>query len=72
MLFERNIDAILNYRLLADPEAQRETSLLLHWGYGIAISFAANGRLLQSGGGLFGEIGLWTVPDGCSRMYAKA
>ena len=36
VLFERNIDAILNYRLLADPEARKETSLLLHWGYGIA------------------------------------
>ncbi|HHT81366.1 MAG TPA: ROK family transcriptional regulator [Spirochaetales bacterium] len=66
VLFERNIDAILNYRLLADPEARKETSLLLHWGYGIAISFAANGKLLQSGGGLFGEIGHWTVPGGDS------
>ena len=72
VLFERNIDAILNYRLLADPEARKETSLLLHWGYGIAISFAANERLLQSGGGLFGEIGHWTVPGGSSRMHARA
>jgi|GEM_PF-5202117 len=64
--FERNIDAILNYCLLADPDSYKKNSLLLHWGYGIAISFASNGTPLQSGGGLFGEIGHWTVPIGDS------
>lgn len=64
VLFERNIDAILNYCLLAEPGAYKKSSLLLHWGYGIAISFASNGSPLQSGGGLFGEIGHWTVPFG--------
>lgn len=64
VLFERNIDTILNYCLLAEPGAYKKSSLLLHWGYGIAISFASNGALLQSGGGLFGEIGHWTVPFG--------
>lgn len=64
VLFERNIDAILNYCLLAGPHAYAKSSLLLHWGYGIAISFASKGALLQSGGGLFGEIGHWTVPFG--------
>lgn len=64
VILERNIDAILNYRLLAEPDAYTKSSLLLHWGYGIAISYASNGALLQSGGGLFGEIGHWMVPFG--------
>ena len=67
VLFERNIDAILNYCLLAEPDSYKTNSLLLHWGYGIAISFAANGKPLQSGGGLFGEIGHWTVPIGTNE-----
>jgi len=64
VLIVRNIDAILNYCLLADPDSYKKNALLLHWGYGIAISFASNGTPLQSGGGLFGEIGHWTVPIG--------
>jgi len=64
VLIVRNIDAILNYCLLAEPDSYKQNALLLHWGYGIAISFASNGTPLQSGGGLFGEIGHWTVPIG--------
>lgn len=64
VLFERNIDAILNYCLLAEPDSYKKNALLLHWGYGIAISYASNGTPLRSGGGLFGEIGHWTVPIG--------
>ncbi len=67
ILFERNIDAILKYCLLADQDSYRKNTLLLHWGYGIAISVASNGTPLQSGGGLFGEIGHWTVPIGNSE-----
>lgn len=64
VLFERNIDAILNYCLLSNPHAYQKNSLLLHWGYGIAISFSAFGTPLQSEGGLFGEIGQWLAPIG--------
>ncbi|HAF85840.1 MAG TPA: hypothetical protein DCG32_05635 [Sphaerochaeta sp.] len=67
VLFERNIDAILNYCLRSDPDSHTKNSLLLHWGYGIAISFASYGTPIHSGGGLFGEIGHWTVPIGDSE-----
>jgi transcriptional regulator of PTS gene len=60
VFFERNIDAILNHCLVSDPSSRVGISLLLHWGYGIAISCAVNGTLIQSVGGLFGEIGHWT------------
>jgi predicted NBD/HSP70 family sugar kinase len=61
VFFERNIDTILKHCLLSQPAAQSGTALLLHWGYGIAISCSMEGNLIQSNGGLFGEIGHWTV-----------
>jgi len=61
VFFERNIDAILNHYLITDSFARSGTALLFHWGYGIAISCAMKGKIIQSGGGLFGEIGHWSV-----------
>lgn len=61
IVIERNIDALLKYCLLRKPESTRGTTLLIHWGYGIAISCAMEGRILHSPNGLFGEIGHWDM-----------
>ena len=64
---ERNIDALLRYYLLTVPEYGRGTTLLLHWGYGIAVSCAMEGTILQAPNGLFGEIGHWDVDVSSER-----
>jgi len=61
IIIERNIDSLLNNCLLNRPESSSGTTLLLHWGYGIAASCAMEGRILQSPNGLFGEIGHWDM-----------
>jgi len=61
IIIERNIDSLLKNCLLVRPESVRGTTLLIHWGYGIAISCSMEGRILQSPNGLFGEIGHWNM-----------
>ncbi|MDT8298415.1 MAG: hypothetical protein RQ801_08960 [Spirochaetaceae bacterium] len=61
IVIERNIDSLLRYCLQQNPSLAAGTTLLLHWGYGIAISLASNGEIMHAPNGLFGEIGLWNV-----------
>jgi len=61
IIIERNIDSLLKNCLLNQPESSLGTTLLLHWGYGIAASCSMEGRILQSPNGLFGEIGHWDM-----------
>lgn len=61
VIIERNIDSLLKYNLLHKPETGTGTTLLIHWGYGIAVSCAMEGRILQAPNGLFGEIGHWDM-----------
>jgi len=67
IIIERNIDSLLKYCLLTKPESAKGTTLLIHWGYGIAVSCAMEGRILQSPNGLFGEIGHWDMNLGQSK-----
>ncbi|MBF9018559.1 MULTISPECIES: ROK family transcriptional regulator [unclassified Oceanispirochaeta] len=76
IIIERNIDSLLKNSLLKRPESAKGTTLLIHWGYGIAVSCAMEGRILQSPNGLFGEIGHWdmNIPqsEDCSTLESIA
>ncbi|WP_167458074.1 ROK family protein [Rahnella woolbedingensis] len=56
----RTMDAELIARQVRSPES----TLLLHWGYGVGMAFAKNGVLAEGGYG-FGEVGHWrtTLPE---------
>jgi transcriptional regulator of PTS gene len=62
----RNLDAELRDRMAREPEHFADGALLLHWGWGIGLGYAAGGRSLAPAGGSFGEIGHWrfSVLDG--------
>lgn len=56
---QRALNAELRARLLAESELGIDSTLLLHWGYGIGLAFANKGNILQSSQGAFGEVGHW-------------
>jgi transcriptional regulator of PTS gene len=55
----RQLEAELQARLLAEPEHRPGGTLLLHWGWGIGLAYAVDGRVFNAAGGPFGEIGHW-------------
>ena len=55
LFLSRMMDAELRSRLLD----YAESTLLLHWGYGIGTAFGVASGQLASGGSGFGEIGHW-------------
>lgn len=54
----RNLDAELRARAVREPERFAGSTLLLHWGWGIGMSYAVEGRPFAPAGS-FGEIGHW-------------
>lgn len=56
---QRALNAELRARILAGSDVGADSTLLLHWGYGIGLAFANRGGLLQSNQGAFGEVGHW-------------
>jgi predicted NBD/HSP70 family sugar kinase len=56
----RNLDAELRARAVSEPEPFSGSTLLLHWGWGIGLSFAVAGRPFAPAGS-FGEIGHWRL-----------
>ncbi|KRE15899.1 hypothetical protein ASE63_16940 [Bosea sp. Root381] len=56
----RNLDAELRARAVREPESFAGSTLLLHWGWGIGMSYAVEGRPFAPAGS-FGEIGHWRV-----------
>ena len=61
----RNIDAELEARIYGRAN---ERTLLLHWGFGIGISYATGGRFANADLGRFGEIGHWTTESGADDL----
>lgn len=57
----RNIDSELRARMVDEAN---ENVLLLHWGYGIGMSYSEGGDPINSSFGRFGEIGHWGVRRG--------
>jgi len=57
----RNIDSELRARMVDEAN---ENVLLLHWGYGIGMSYCEGGDPINSSFGRFGEIGHWNVDRG--------
>lgn len=55
----RNLDAELRARVASEPEGFSGGTLLVHWGWGIGLSYAVDGEPLSPAGGSFGEIGHW-------------
>jgi predicted NBD/HSP70 family sugar kinase len=70
----RHLDADLRTRALADPVTYSEDVVLLHWGWGIGMSYAVGGQPFGVAGGPFGEIGHWRINGlearscGCGRQ----
>ncbi len=56
----RNLDAELRARAAREPQAFAGNTLLLHWGWGIGLSFAVEGQPFAPAGS-FGEIGHWRL-----------
>jgi transcriptional regulator of PTS gene len=74
LLVVRQLEAELRARLAAEPAQRAGGSLLLHWGWGIGMAFAAEGQIFNAAGGPFGEIGHWRLDAlrdrrcGCGNM----
>jgi predicted NBD/HSP70 family sugar kinase len=56
----RNLDAELWARAARETELSTGGTLLLHWGWGIGLSYAVDGRPFAPAGS-FGEIGHWRL-----------
>ena len=56
----RNLDAELRARAAREPEQFAGGTLLLHWGWGIGLAYAVDGRPFAPAGS-FGEIGHWRL-----------
>jgi transcriptional regulator of PTS gene len=56
----RNLDAELRARAVREPDQFAGGTLLLHWGWGIGLSYAVDGRPFAPAGS-FGEIGHWRL-----------
>lgn len=56
----RNLDAELRARAVREPDQFSGSTLLLHWGWGIGLSYAVDGRPFAPAGS-FGEIGHWRL-----------
>lgn len=55
----RTLDNELRIHLLLHPQS----TLLLHWGYGVGFAFGQSSDRIVEGGSAFGEIGHWRVTD---------
>lgn len=55
----RNLDAELSARVMLEPDLHAGGSLILHWGWGIGLAYAVDGRSFAPAEGSFGEIGHW-------------
>jgi len=55
----RTLDNELRIHMLL----QRQSTLLLHWGYGVGFAFGQSSDRIVEGGSAFGEIGHWRVTD---------
>ena len=55
----RNLDAELSARVMQEPAIHAGGSLILHWGWGIGLAYAVDGRSFAPADGSFGEIGHW-------------
>ncbi|WP_353182275.1 ROK family protein [Bosea sp. (in: a-proteobacteria)] len=56
----RNLDAELRARAAREPEQFSGGTLLLHWGWGIGLAYAQDGRPFAPAGS-FGELGHWRL-----------
>lgn len=68
----RNLDAELRARAAREPEQFAGGTLLLHWGWGIGLAYAQDGKPFAPAGS-FGELGHWRLaalgdrPCGCGN-----
>lgn len=65
-VFPKESDSItlsrtLDNELLIHLLQQDESTLLLHWGYGVGFAFGQSGDNIVEGGYAFGEIGHWHI-----------
>lgn len=63
----RNLDAELAGIRMQERHADSESTLLLHWGFGIGAAFSADGTVINRNRGRFCEIGHWTLGNAKGR-----
>ncbi len=59
----------LDNELLIHLLQQDESTLLLHWGYGVGFAFGHSGDRIVEGGYAFGEIGHWHITGEAARCH---
>jgi transcriptional regulator of PTS gene len=57
-----SLSRTLDNELLIHLLQQDESTLLLHWGYGVGFAFGQSGDRIVEGGYAFGEMGHWHIP----------
>lgn len=57
----RDLDSALFFEMLANEQYRKGSTLLLHWGNGIGVSYANEGKIIKSRFGRFGNIGATTI-----------
>ncbi|SFJ48709.1 transcriptional regulator of PTS gene [Phyllobacterium sp. CL33Tsu] len=55
----RHLDAELTARTMQDGAQGRDSTLLLHWGWGVGLAYSVEGEPFMSASNPFGEIGHW-------------
>ncbi|MEK1888920.1 MAG: ROK family protein [Phyllobacterium sp.] len=69
----RHLDAEIAARTIKDAADTRDSTLLLHWGWGIGLAYSIDGEPFMPAGDPFGEIGHWRFnmleqrPCGCGN-----
>ena len=57
ILLKRWLDTELEYLLMRDPDYRTGNSTLFHWGTGIGVAFANEGKIVSSRFGKFADVG---------------
>ncbi len=61
VILHRFLDPELKFLLSTGKTGETGNAILFHWGYGIGSAAAANGTILTSSLGRFGEVGHWNI-----------
>lgn len=66
----RSVDARAQALLLTHPDYRQGKTVLFHWGYGICVSVAIEGTLINDGFSKFGELG-HTIVNGQNGLECR-
>lgn len=64
----RDLDSALFFEMLSNENYRKGSTILLHWGNGIGVSYANEGSIIKSRFGRFGNIGATTIDINIDRL----